>query len=115
MDTKARLLLYVWGYQARHPKGHTKGTAQQAPGKETGVMSDDANHASGAGARSRGGTVRKAAGDDAGGSRNPRRSKRQREQEEDQRVTGEDPGMHMPCTMYIVSCAGISAADLLQP
>ena len=117
MDNKARLLLYVWGYQARHPKGHTKGTAQQAPGKETGVMADDANRASGTGAGSRGCPIRIDAGEGAAGGSgsNSRCSKRQREQEEDQEMAGEDPGMHMACMMYIASCVDVWGVVLLQP
>ena len=61
-------------------------------------MADDADHASGAGAGSRGCPMRIDAGDGAdssSSSNNPRRSKRQREEEEDQGMAGEDPGMHM--------------------
>jgi hypothetical protein len=92
-----------------------KGHLDKRIGQQTGVMQDDANPDSGAGAGSRGGTVRNAIGNGAGGSGNPRRSKRQRKEEDDQGMAGEDPGMHMACMVYIASCAGISAVVLLQP
>ena len=77
----------------------------------------DANHASGAGAGSRGCPIRTDAGDGAAGgsSSNPRCSKRKREQEEDQGMAGEDPGMHMTCMMKIESRADVWAVVLLQP
>ena len=70
-------------------------------------MQSDANPASGAGVGSRGGTVRNAIGNGAGGSGNPRRSKRQRKEEDDQGMAGEDPGMHMTCMMKIESRADV--------
>ena len=96
--TKGGDLLDVWGDQNRKQEGNAHGTGQQAPEKETGVMAD-ANHASGAGAGSRGCPIRTDAGDGAAGgsSSNPRCSKRKREQEEDQGMAGEDPGINMAC------------------
>ena len=93
----------------------TFGETKQGIGQQAGVMQSDANPDSGAGVGSRGGTVRNAIGNGAGGSGNPRRSKRQRKEEDDQGTAGEDSGMHMACMVYIVSCAGISTVVLLQP
>ena len=95
-------------------KGHTKGSGQQAPGREAGAMADDLNHACGAGAGSHGCPIGRDVGHGAAGSSdNPRRSKRQREQEEDQGMAGEDPGMHMACMMKIESRADVWAVVLL--
>ena len=79
-------------------KGHTKGTGQQAPRRKIGAMAD---HACGAGAGSHGECPigRDVGHGAAGSSDNPRRSKRQREQEEDQGMAGEDPGMDMACVL----------------
>ena len=73
----------------------------QASGQQTGVMADDANHASGAGAGSRGCPIGRDVGDGAaaGSSSNPRRSKRQREQKEDQGMAGEDLDIYMACVL----------------
>ena len=70
-----------------------------------------ADHACGAGAGSHGECpigrdVRHGA---AGSSDNPRRSKRQREQEEGQGMAGEDLGMHMTCMMKIEPRADVWA------
>jgi hypothetical protein len=80
-------------------------------------MADDLNHASGAGAGSHGGCPigRDVGHGAAGSSNNPRRSKRQREQEEDQGTAGEDPGMHMTCMMKIEWRAHVWGVVLLQP
>ena len=94
----------IWTESAA--KGHTKGTGQQAPRRKIGAMAD---HACGAGAESHGGCPigRDVGHGAAGSSDNPRRSKRQREQEEDQGMAGEDPGMHMTCMMKIESRADV--------
>ena len=76
-----------------------------------------ADHACGAGAGSHGECPigRDVGHGAAGSSDNPRRSKRQREQEEDQGMAGEDLGMHVTCMMKIESRADVWAVVLLQP
>jgi len=76
-----------------------------------------ADHACGAGAGSHGESPigRDVGHGAAGSSDNPRRSKRQREQEQDQGMAGEDLGMHMTCMMKIESRADVWAVVLLQP
>ena len=87
LDKKGRDPLDVWGDQASAAKGRTKGTGQQAPRRKIGAMAD---HACGAGAGSHGECpIGTDVGHGAAGS------KRQREQEEDQGMAGEDLGMHM--------------------
>ena len=114
LDKKGRDPLDVWGDQASAAKGRTKGTGQQAPRRKIGAMAD---HACGAGAGSHGECPigRDVGHGAAGSSDNPRRSKRQREKEEDQGMAGEDPGMHMTCMMKIESRADVWAVVLLQP
>ena len=76
-----------------------------------------ADHACGAGAGSHGECPigRDVGHGAAGSSNNPRRSKRQREQEENQGTAGEDPGMNMACMMKIESRADVWGVVLLQP